>query len=162
MNKIVVLGIDIGMVVLCMVVLIFCVLLRNKYRFQELDPDYIAESTVTVSGGDVSGGDSYPGEKNIVEDVVISGVDESSETDSASGNEDVNTNTGTGESAVIGGENGNSESSEAAVIGGENESVESSEITVIGNEAGTVENSGAAVIGGETESSADNNSTAAE
>lgn len=146
MDKIVVLGIDIGMVVLCMVVLIFCILLRNKYRFQELDPDYIPESTVTVSGGDISGGDSNPGETDAIEDVVSPGLD-ASETDSAAGNEDENTTAGSGESAVT---------------GGENESVESSELTVIGSGTETVENGGTTVIGDETENSSDSNSTAAE
>lgn len=62
MDKIIVLGVDIGMITLCMVLLILCVVLRNKYSFRELNPDYVSENVMTVSGGDVSGGDALGGD----------------------------------------------------------------------------------------------------
>ena len=141
MNKIAVLGIDIGMIVLCMAVLILCIVLRNKHTYMELDPDYVPkESAVTVSGednADISSEDAGSDETDGVEESVPESSVEESEAGSAADEE--------GEGAVI----GESNEGEGAVIGGGTEG-ESNAGTVIDG-SGESESSEEAVIGGDTE-----------
>lgn len=149
MNKIAVLGIDIGMIVLCMAVLILCIVLRNKHTYMELDPDYVPkESAVTVSGGDnadISSEDAGSDETDGAEESVPESSVEESEAGSAANGEGEGADATASEGAVI----GESNEGEGAVIGGGTEGESTADTVIDGS--GESESSEGAVIGGDTE-----------